>query len=150
MRIFSDLDEFAEAAGSELGTSDWLTVDQERIDTFAAATGDHQWIHVDPERAAAGPFGATIAHGLLTLSLYAGLIQEIYRVDGVRMGINYGLNKVRFPSPVSVGSQVRVALSLAEVTPVDGGVQVVLAGKAEIKGAPKPACVFEAVARYYA
>ncbi|HEX3828452.1 MAG TPA: MaoC family dehydratase [Sporichthyaceae bacterium] len=149
MRVFENLEEFAKAAGSELGTSDWLTVDQKRIDEFAEATGDHQWIHVDPERAAAGPFGTTIAHGLLTLSLYAGLIQQIYRVDGIRMGINYGLNKVRFPSPVRVGSQIRVALSLAEVTAVDGGVQVVLAGKAEIKDAPKPACVFEAVARYY-
>ena len=150
MRIFHNLDEFAKAAGSELGTSDWLTVDQERIDEFAEATGDHQWIHVDPERAAAGPFGTTIAHGLLTLSLYAGLIQQIYRVDGIRMGINYGLNKVRFPAPVPVDSQVRVSLSLAEVTAVDGGVQVVLAGTAQIQGVAKPACVFEAVARYYA
>jgi acyl dehydratase len=150
VRIFQNVEEFAKAAGSELGTSDWLTVDQKRIDEFADATGDHQWIHVDAERAAAGPFGTTIAHGMLTLSLYAGLIQQIYRVDGVRMGVNYGLNKVRFPAPVPVGSQLRVTLSLAEVTAFDGGIQVVLAGTAEIKGVPKPACVFEAVARYYA
>jgi acyl dehydratase len=150
MRVFENLEKFAAAAGSVLGASDWLTVDQKRIDAFAEATGDHQWIHVDPERAAQGPFGTTIAHGLLTLSLYPGLIDQIYRVDGVRMGVNYGFNKVRYPAPVPVGSQIRLTMSLAEVTPVDGGVQAVFTGSVEIRDAPKPACVFEAVARFYA
>jgi acyl dehydratase len=149
VRTFENLDAFAAAVGTELGTSDWLTVDQKRIDAFADATGDHQWIHVDPERAAKGPFGATIAHGLLTISLFPGFIDQIYRLEGVRMGVNYGFNKVRYPSPVRVDSQVRMTLTLNEVTPLDGGIQVVLGGVAEIKDAPKPACVFEAVARFY-
>jgi acyl dehydratase len=151
MRVFESLDKFSAAVGTVLGTSDWLTVDQNRINAFAEATGDRQWIHVDPERAATGPFGTTIAHGLLTLSLFPALMEQIYRVDGLRMGVNYGFNKVRYPAPVPVGSQIRLTLSLAEVTELDGGgVQVVLAGSAEVRDAPKPACVFEAVARFYA
>src|ERR1700734_3560210 len=112
MRIFHNLDEFAKAAGPELGASDWLTVDQERIDEFAEATGDHQWIHVDPERAAAGPFGTTVAHGFLTLSLVPYFSTQLRSVEGVRMGINYGLDRVRFPTPVPVGSRLRARATL--------------------------------------
>lgn len=149
VRNFESLAAFSAAAGTELGTSDWLTVDQKRIDVFAEATGDDQWIHVDPERAADGPFGVTIAHGLLTLSLFPALIDRIYRVDGMRMAVNYGFNKVRYPAPVPAGSQIRLTLTLAEVTPVEGGVQAVFGGSAQIRDKPKPACVFEAVARFY-
>ena len=150
MRVFENLDEFIAAAGTDLGTSDWLTVDQKRIDTFAEATGDHQWIHVDPEKAATGPFGTTIAHGLLTLSLYPVLMFDIYRVDNIKMGLNYGFNKVRFPSPVPVDSEVRLALSIGEVTTFDGGAQATMPGTIEIKGAAKPACVLEAIVRFIA
>ncbi len=150
MREFPSLAAFAEAAGQHLGFSDWLEVDQKRIDLFADATGDHQWIHVDPERAAAGPFKGTIAHGFLTLSLVPMLVAGVYRVDEVRMGVNYGLNKVRFPAPLRVGSRIRGGVELAEVTQVEGGVQVVLRVTIEAEGSPKPCCVAETVARLYA
>ncbi|GAB3385554.1 MaoC family dehydratase [Amycolatopsis echigonensis] len=150
MRIFSDISELAAAAGEELGSSDWLVVDQERIDTFAEVTGDHQWIHVDPVRAAEGPFGGTIAHGLLTLSLLPVFQHQIYRVDGVRMAVNYGFNKVRLPSPVPVGAKLRATSKLAEVTELDGAVQAVVATTIEIEGAAKPACVIESIVRYVA
>lgn len=148
MRIFESLDAVVAAAGSSLGLSDWVDVDQKRIDAFADATGDHQWIHTDPERAAQSMFGGTIAHGLLTLSLFPVLAGQIYTVRGVRMGMNYGLNKVRYPAPVPSGSRVRLNLAVGEVTLVDGGAQVLLAGTFEIDGFPKPACVFEAIVRY--
>jgi acyl dehydratase len=147
MRVFSGLDDFAGAVGEHLGHSDWHTITQEQVNTFADATGDHQWIHVDAERAAAGPFGATIAHGYLTLSLIPMLGKEIYRVDNLTMGVNYGLNKVRFPQPVRVGSRVRAGAELAEIIDVPGGKQAVVRWALEIDGENKPACVAETVAR---
>jgi acyl dehydratase len=150
MRIFHGIEELIAAAGEELGTSDWLVMDQDRIDTFADATGDHQWIHVDAERAAAGPFGRTIAHGMLTVSLLPVFLHEIYRVDGVSMVINYGLNKVRFPSPVPVGSRLRATSRLAAVKPLDGAAQAELSTTVEIENGAKPACVAESVLRYIA
>jgi acyl dehydratase len=135
--------------GKEWGRSPWLQVTQDRIDQFATATGDHQWIHVDPERANAGPFGSTIAHGFLTLSLIPTLSGALVRVVGVRMGINYGLNKVRFPSPVRVGSRLRAVTKNLSVEDVEGGVQVVNQVTVEIEGQEKPACVAETVSRYY-
>jgi acyl dehydratase len=149
MRVFDDLDSFAAAAGQELGTSEWLTIDQAQIDAFAEATGDRQWIHIDPVRAADGPFKTTIAHGLLTLSLFPLLMGEIYTVNGISMGINYGLNKVRYPTPVPVDSAVRLHLTLAGVdAPAPSTVQATLAGTLELRGAAKPACVLEAIVRY--
>ncbi|MEU1787533.1 MaoC family dehydratase [Streptomyces sparsogenes] len=149
-RIFTSPDELRSAVGEDLGPSDWLEVDQKRIDLFADATGDHQWIHVDPEKAATGPFGTTIAHGYLTLSLLPAFTPQLLTVEGVRMGINYGVNKVRFPSPVPVGSRLRAAGRVAEVTEVaDGGFQVTLVVTVEREGGDKPVCVAESVARYY-
>ena len=136
-------------AGQEWGRSDWLQVTQDRIDQFADATDDHQWIHVDAERAKKGPFGTTIAHGFLTLSLIPGLAGSLVKVEGVRMGINYGLNKVRFPSPVRVGSRVRAVSKNVSVDDVEGGVQVVNQVTIEIEGQEKPACVAETVSRFY-
>jgi len=148
--VFSNPSELLEAVGRNLGRSDWMTVDQSRIDLFAEATGDHQWIHVDVERAKAGPFGATIAHGYLTLSLISPLVPQIIRVEGISMGINYGVNRVRFPHPVLAGSRVRASAVLASAEEVAGGagVQTVLAVTIEIEGVAKPACVVESVSRY--
>jgi acyl dehydratase len=149
MRIFNDLDSFAAAAGENLGASEWLTVDQDRINAFADATGDQQWIHTDPVRAKDGPFKTTIAHGLLTLSLFPVLMQEIYTVNGVKMGLNYGLNKVRYPSPVPVGSAIRLHLSIGTVDVLDPNtVQAVMVGTMEVQGGAKPACVLESIVRY--
>jgi acyl dehydratase len=136
--------------GQHLGYSDWHEVTQEQINLFADATGDHQWIHVDVERAKAGPFGAPIAHGYLTLSLTPTLLEEVFAVSGVTMGINYGLNKLRFPSPVPVGSRVRCGVELASVEDVSGGAQVGLTVTYEIDGGTKPVCVAEVLFRYYA
>ncbi|MDR6976186.1 acyl dehydratase [Streptomyces sp. 3330] len=144
------LDELKELAGSDLGTSEWIEVTQERIDTFADATGDHQWIHVDPERAAAGPFGVPIAHGYLTLSLFIPLFTELLDVQGVTTKVNYGLNKVRFPSPVTVGSRIRLVGRLTEVADVPGGVQITVDGAIEIEGGAKPAAVLQSLSRFYA
>ncbi|MES5818209.1 MaoC family dehydratase [Streptomyces sp. RG80] len=144
------LDELKKLAGSDLGTSEWIEVTQERVNTFADATGDHQWIHVDPEKAAAGPFGAPIAHGYLTLSLFIPLFTELLDVQGVATKVNYGLNKVRFPSPVKVGSRIRLVGKLAEVEDVPGGVQITVDGTIEIEGAPKPAAVLQSLSRFYA
>jgi acyl dehydratase len=135
--------------GTHLGYSDYRTDTQEQVNLFADATGDHQWIHVDPERAKSGPFGQTIAHGYLTLSLLPVLLGGMLRVDGVTMGINYGTNKVRFPSPVLVGSEIRAGATLASVEPVSGGVQVALDVVVEVKDAPKPSCVAQILTRYY-
>jgi acyl dehydratase len=147
MKVFSSADEFKAAVGQEVGVSDWFEIDQDRINTFAEATGDHQWIHVDPERAATGPYGKTIAHGYLTLSLLATLMKSTYEVSGAKMGVNYGLNKVRFPAPVPVGSKVRVRTRLLSVDDVAGGLQVVWNATIELEGSDKPACVAEPVVR---
>ncbi|WP_030254980.1 MaoC family dehydratase [Streptomyces violens] len=143
------LDELKKLAGTDLGTSDWLDVTQDRIDTFADATGDHQWIHTDPEKAAQGPFGAPIAHGYLTLSLFIPLFTGLLDVQGVTTKVNYGLDKVRFPSPVKVGSRIRLAATLASVDEVKGGVQIAVDGTVEIEGAAKPACVLRSLSRFY-
>ncbi|GAA4318707.1 MaoC family dehydratase [Streptomyces venetus] len=143
------LDELRKLAGGDLGTSEWIEVTQERIDTFADATGDHQWIHVDPERAEEGPFGAPIAHGYLTLSLFIPLFTELLDVQGVTTKVNYGLNKVRFPSPVKVGSRIRLTAKLAEVEDVPGGVQITVDGAIEIEGGAKPAAVLQSLSRFY-
>jgi acyl dehydratase len=145
MRVFANLDELAAAKGEHLGFSDWHTVTQEQVNRFADATGDHQWIHVDQERAAQGPFGTTIAHGYLTLSLVPLLAKQIYRVDGVSMGINYGTNKVRYPATVPVGSRIRASAELADVVDVKQGKQAIVRFTVEIEGADKPACVAETV-----
>ncbi|CAL9287087.1 MaoC family dehydratase [Streptomyces olindensis] len=144
------LDELKKLAGSDLGTSEWIEVTQERIDTFADATGDHQWIHVDPERAKEGPFGAPIAHGYLTLSLFIPLFTELLDVQGVTTKVNYGLNKVRFPAPVKAGSRIRLTARLAEVEDVAGGVQITVEGAIEIEGGGKPAAVLQSLSRFYA
>ncbi|HEX6393170.1 MAG TPA: MaoC family dehydratase [Acidimicrobiales bacterium] len=136
--------------GEHLGYSEWHEITQEQVNLFADATGDHQWIHVDVERAKAGPFGGPIAHGYLTLSLAPTLLTEIMHVDGIAMGINYGLNKLRFPSPVPVGSKLRAGAKLASVEQVSGGVQVTLEATFEIEGGSKPVCVAEILFRYYA
>ena len=150
MRTFASIDEVVAAKGETLGPGEWTTVDQKTIDTFAEATGDHQWIHVDPERAADGPYGGTIAHGLLTLSLLPLLLGRLYRIENIRMGINYGFNKVRFPAPVPVGSRLRATAQIADATALEGGaVQVVFATVLEIEGSSKPACVIESVGRFF-
>ena len=144
------LEELRKLSGSDLGTSSWIEITQERVNTFADATGDHQWIHVDVEKAAAGPFGAPIAHGYLTLSLFVPLFTELLDVQGVTTKVNYGLNKVRFPSPVPVGSRIRLTARLASVEDVAGGVQVTVDGTIEIEGGAKPAAVLQSVSRFYA
>ncbi|WP_415366436.1 MaoC family dehydratase [Saccharothrix sp. BKS2] len=145
MRTFENLDEFAAAAGEHLGFGGWHEITQEEIGLFADATGDHQWIHLDLEKAAAGPFGAPVAHGYLTLSLIPLLVRDVYTVRGLRMAVNYGLNKVRFPTPVVVGSRVRAGVELVEVTAAAQGSQSVARVTVEIDGNPKPACVAETV-----
>jgi len=136
--------------GQQIGTSPWVTIEQERIDKFAEATGDHQWIHVDPERAKDGPFGSTIAHGYLTLSLIPALAWEVYTIEGARLSVNYGLNKLRFISPVKVGSRVRAHLSIASVEDVAGdALQVATTVTIELEGEQKPAAVAETLTRVY-
>ncbi|MBW1602207.1 MaoC family dehydratase [Streptomyces sp. JJ66] len=148
-RVFTSAGELRAAVGAEFGPSDWLEVDQKRIDLFADATGDHQWIHVDPGRAARGPFGQTIAHGYLTLSLLPAFVPQVIRVEGVRMGVNYGVNKVRFPATVPVGSRLRARVRVADVSEVGGGVQLTAQVTVEREGGDKPVCVAESVSRYY-
>ncbi len=148
-RVFSSVDELREAVGEQAGPTEWVEIDQKQIDLFAEATGDHQWIHVDPEKAAQGPFGTTIAHGYLTLSLIPSFLPELFRVEGVKMGVNYGSNKVRFPSPVPVGSRLRATARIGEVTEVAGGVQLVSQITLEREGGDKPVCVAETVTRFY-
>jgi acyl dehydratase len=143
------IDEFHSLAGSHIGYSDWERVDQERVNLFADATGDHQWIHVDPERAKSGPFGGPIAHGYLTLSLAPVLLNKVLSVSGTSFGVNYGCNKVRFPSPVPVGSDLRLGVAVATVEDVEGGVQVTYDLTMEVRDAPKPSCVAQVVYRYY-
>jgi acyl dehydratase len=148
-RIFTTADELRAGVGEQLGHGDWLEIDQKRIDLFADAIGDHQWIHVDPEKAAAGPFGTTIAHGYLTLSLLPTLVAQILRVEGARMCINYGSNKVRFPATVPVGSRLRATGMITDVSEAGGGAQVTAAITVERAGGDKPVCVAESVSRYY-
>lgn len=143
------LDEFDGMVGQHLGSSSWHVVDQHQVDLFAEATGDRQWIHVDPERASAGPFGGPIAHGYLTLSLAPVLLGQVLQVEGISMAVNYGCNKVRFVSPVPVGSELRCSASVASVEGVEGGVQIALDLTFEVRDAPKPACVAQVVFRYY-
>jgi acyl dehydratase len=143
MRVFTTLDEVAAATGEEIGTSDWLTIDQKRVDRFAEATDDHQWIHVDVERAESGPFGGTIAHGYLTLSLLPFLGSQIFELRTPGAKLNYGLNKVRFPTPVKVGSRIRATCTFAQVNAVPAGTQVTMNYVIEIEGEPKPACIAE-------
>ena len=143
------LTDLPDLVGRDLGHSTWITVEQQRIDTFADATDDHQWIHVDPDRAQSGPFGTTIAHGYLTLSMLIPLWEQLLEVDGVATKVNYGLNRVRFPSPVPAGSAIRLAARIAEVTEIEGGVQVVVDATIEAEGAPKPVCIAQPVFRFY-
>lgn len=144
-RVFDSLDDFKAAAGEELGTSEWVTVTQEQINTFADATGDHQWIHVDPERAATGPFGGTIAHGYLTLSLLPVFAEQIYSIGGLAFGMNYGANKVRFPSPVPVDSRLRATATLVSTNDIAIGTQGIVNFVIEREGADKPVCIAEVV-----
>lgn len=148
--VFSGLGAFTAAEGAALGPTDWLVIDQARIDQFAQATDDHQWIHVDPQRAADGPYGKTIAHGLLTLSLLPHFMHDLYRVDNVTMAINYGFNKVRFITPVPVGSRLRARALISGITEFSGGVQATLTTMIDVDDASKPAAVIESIVRYLA
>lgn len=148
--LFDSKDAVLSHVGQELGVSDWLVIEQSRVNGFADATNDHQWIHVDPARAAAGPFGATIAHGYLTLSLISWFMPQIVDLSAMKMGVNYGCEKVRFPAPVKVGSRVRGRAMLVSAEPTkDGGVQAVIRVIVEIEGGDKPGCVADTIARYY-
>ncbi|CAM3428459.1 MaoC family dehydratase [Polaromonas hydrogenivorans] len=150
MKTFQTLSELAACAGQEVAVSDWITITQARVKLFADATGDHQWIHVDPEKAASGPFGATIAHGFLTLSLLPVFFDASFEITGSRMGVNYGLNKVRFMAPVPVGSRLRGRMKLLDATPIDnGGMQMTWEVTVEREGSAKPVCVAESLVRHY-
>ena len=148
-RVFKHPAELQQAQGEHLGCSDWLVIDQNRINLFADATGDHQWIHVDPERAKDGPFGKCIAHGYLTLSLVNLFLPQIIDVQGISMGVNVGCEKIRFPAPVPVGSRVRGSGELVSAEEVKGGVQSVVRVTVEIEGQDKPACVVDTISRYF-
>jgi acyl dehydratase len=148
MRTFSGLEEFVASQGSALGPTEWLEISQDRVNLFADATDDHQWIHVDPDKAASGPFGGTIAHGLLTLSLLPHFSHQLYTVENIAMAINYGYNKVRFITPVRVGSKVRARAEIAKVDQLDGAVQATVTVTVEIEGSDKPAAVAESIARF--
>jgi acyl dehydratase len=147
--VFSTPAELKTAVGQHLGYSEWLTITQERINQFADATGDHQWIHVDPVRAKDGPFGACIAHGYLTLSLVNLFLPQIVEVRGIRMGVNYGVDKVRFPAPVRVGARIRGAGELVNVEEVKGGVQATIRVTVEIEGSDRPGCVVDTISRFF-
>jgi acyl dehydratase len=148
--VFGSPSELLGAVGQELGTSEWLTITQERVNQFADATDDHQWIHVDVERAKSGPFGGPIAHGYLTMSLCSRFLPEVVDVRGISMGLNYGVDKVRFPAPVPVGSRIRGKGELVSATEVPGGVQAVIRITIELEGSSKPAAVVDTVSRYLA
>ena len=150
MRSFEHLADLAPLVGQEIALSDWITVDQHRIDLFADATGDHQWIHLDAERAAKGPFGTTIAHGFLTLSLLPEMAASAFGVREARMGVNYGLNKVRFPAPVPSGSRIRGRFKLLAYEPLDGGAQMTVQVTMEREGSDKPVCIAESIGRRFA
>lgn len=146
MKVFHGIEELQAAVGSHLGYSGWHAIPQDQIDLFARATGDHQWIHVDVDKAAAGPFGTTIAHGYLTLSLLPMLLDEVMAIEGVSMGVNYGANKLRFPSPVPVGARIRAGVEVAGLSPNALGFVVEYLVTVEIEGGAKPACVVEMLA----
>jgi acyl dehydratase len=148
VRTFTSTAELKAGVGREMGVSDWHEVPQSQIDLFAQATGDDQWIHTDPERARTGPYGSTIAHGYLTLSLLAPLMKSTYRIEGATAAVNYGLNKVRFAAPVRVGSRVRARVSLISVDELPNGVQSVWSAVVELEGSNKPACIAETVTRH--
>ena len=148
--LFNSVAGVLAAVGSDLGTTDWVLIDQQRINTFAEATGDHQWIHVDPERAKTGPFGACVAHGYLTLSLANLFLPQLVSYQGLKMGVNYGCDKVRFPAPVKVDSRVRGRGEVVAAEPVKGdGVQVTVRISVDIEGADKPGCVVDTISRLY-
>ncbi|KPF42793.1 dehydratase [beta proteobacterium AAP121] len=149
MKHYDTLASLQPLVGQDIGTSDWVTIDQARIAQFAQATGDHQWIHVDPVRAAAGPFGTTVAHGFLTLSLVPSLFDSGFAIADVKMGVNYGLNRVRFTAPVPAGGRVRGQFKLLAYEPLPGGAQLTVQVTIELEGSPKPACVAETVSRRY-
>ncbi|MFF3574055.1 MaoC family dehydratase [Nocardia jiangxiensis] len=150
MQIYRGIADLEAAVGQELGPTEWFLMEQKRIDGFADDTEDHQWIHVDPERAAQGPFGATLAHGFLTVSLVPYFLNQLRRIEGIRMGVNYGLNKVRFPAPVRGGDRIRARSTLIGAERVgEDGVQLITGTTVEIEGGDKPGCVAELVARYY-
>jgi len=150
MRTFQTIAELEDLLGQEIGVSDWITVTQERIQLFADATNDHQWIHLDAERAKAGPFGTTIAHGFLTLSLLPEMAASAFAVSETRMGVNYGLNKVRFPAPVPSGSRLRGRFKLVGYEPLEGGAQITVQVTMEREGSEKPVCIAESIGRRYA
>ena len=150
MKVFNDLNEFAAAQGSQLGPTEWMEISQDRVNLFADATDDHQWIHVDPEKAADGPFGGTIAHGLLTLSLLPHFSHDLYRVDGISLAVNYGYNKVRFITPVKVGARIRARGEVTAINQLESAVQATTTITVEIEGSEKPAAVAESIIRYIA
>ena len=150
MKIFETIAELADCIGQEVAVSDWITITQQQVNLFADATGDHQWIHVDPERAAAGPFGGPIAHGFLTLSLIPKFFESSFDIKGSRMGVNYGLNKVRFTAPVPVGSRLRARMKLLSTQPIDkDGMQMAWEVTVEREGSERPVCVAESLVRRY-
>ena len=149
MKIYPQLSDLQALVGQTIGTSDWLKIDQARIDQFAAVTGDDQWIHLDARRAAAGMYGTTVAHGYLTLSLLPLFSRSAFSIGGIRMSVNYGLNRVRFPAPVPVDSRLRAHYKLQSFETVEGGVQIIAEVSIEREGHPKPVCIAEAVARHY-
>jgi acyl dehydratase len=150
VKIFSGIEEMKSYVGKEIGVTDWFEVTQERINAFADATGDHQWIHVDVERAKQeSPYGGPIAHGYLTLSLAPKFTWEVYKMEGVKMGVNYGVNRVRFPAPVPAGSRIRMHLALQELQEIEGGAQAIMQLTFEREGHEKPVCVAESVSRWY-
>ncbi len=150
MKIFQTIAELAACVGQEVAVSDWTTITQQQVNMFADATGDHQWIHVDPEKASAGPFGGPIAHGFLTLSLIPKFFESSFEIVGSRMGVNYGLNKVRFTSPVPVGSRLRAHMLLLAAEPIDnGGMQMAWVVTVEREGSAKPVCIAESLVRRY-
>ena len=146
--VFKTPQELLDASGADLGVTDWLEITQERINLFAEATGDHQWIHTNPEKAKDGPFGTTIAHGYLTLSLTHLFLPDLLQVNEISMGINYGVNKIRFPQPVPVNSRIRAHGTITEVEEINGGVQAIVQLTIEIDGVEKPACIVESISRF--
>ncbi|WP_185268447.1 MaoC family dehydratase [Halopseudomonas xiamenensis] len=146
---FNSAKALEQAVGQSLGVTEWITIDQQRVDTFAEATGDHQWIHVDPEKAKTGPFGGTIAHGYLTLSLVNYFLPQLMQVENLQMGVNYGCDRVRFPAPVKVGARIRGAGEITQVeTLANGSVQVVVRVTVEVEGSERPGCVVDTISRY--
>jgi acyl dehydratase len=150
VKVFNDLNEFAAAKGSQLGPTDWMEISQDRVNLFADATDDHQWIHIDPDKAADGPFGGTIAHGLLTLSLLPHFSHQLYRVNGITLAVNYGYNKVRFITPVKVGARIRARGEVTAINQLEGAVQATTTITVEIEDSEKPAAVAESIIRYIA